>query len=339
MSKILKFIKKRWYLALAVLIVVFLLLNSLLFNKNKQELTFINPQKMDLTKSLEISGIVDAKQKVRLSFLAGSKVTYIGAEEGESVAKWQTIASVDTSTLQKQKEQSLNTYEQTRLSWEDVLEANEDQGLTDAEQRAEDRNQLTLDNSVLTVEIADIAIKNSAIYAPFAGILTHAPNVVAGVQWAATDYYEIVDPETLIFKATVDETDLSLLSKGQSAQIDFDAYDEDFVDTYLSYISYSSTNTSSGTVFLLEFPLEGLSIEKYRLGMNGDVMIKLEEKDDVLALPIETLRESDGKSYVDIKAVNKEGYEEREIKVGLETDEYFEVLEGLSETDQVLMPE
>lgn len=339
MSKIFKFIKKRWYLVLAAVIVIFIILNAFVFKKDEEKVTFINPEVMDLTKSLEVSGIVDAKQKVRLSFIAGSKVTYVGVEEGDEVSKWQTVASVDTSTLAKQKEASLNTYEQTRLNWEDTLETNDDRGLTDYEQRAEDRDQLTLDNAVLNVEIADIAIKNSAIYAPFAGIITHAPNVVAGVQWAATDYYEIVDPSTLVFKAAVDETDLGFLSQGQAAKINLDAYDGEMIDSYVNYISYSSYNDSSGTVFLIEFPLQNLSIEKYRLGMNGDVSITLEEKPEVLALPIETLREEDGKSYVDIKADNKEGYEAREIKVGLETDEYFEVLEGLAESDQVLKPE
>ena len=339
MSKIFKFIKKRWYLVLAAIIVVFIALNAFVFKKDDEELVFTNPEVMDLTKSLEVSGIVDAKQKVRLSFIVGSKVTYVGVEEGETVSKWQTIANVDTSTLAKQKEASLNTYEQSRLTWEDTLETNDDRALTDYEQRAEDRGQLTLENSVLNVEIADIAIRNSAIYAPFVGIVTHAPNVVSGVQWGATDYYEIVDPETLVFKAAVDETDLGFLSLGQAAKIDLDAYEEEMLDSYVNYISYSSYNDSSGTVFLIEFPLENLSIEKYRLGMNGDVLITLEEKPSVLALPIETLREEDGKSYVDVKADNKEGYEAREIKVGLETDEYFEVLDGLAESDQVLMPE
>ena len=339
MSKIFEFIKKRWYLVLAAVVVVFIILNAFIFNKDEEKLTFINPEVMDLTKSLEVSGIVDAKQKVRLSFIAGSKVTYVAVEEGETVSKWQTIANVDTSTLSKQKEASLNSYEQSRLSWEDTLDTNDDRALTDYEQRAEDRGQLTLENAVLNVEIADIAIRNSAIYAPFDGIITHAPNIVSGVQWGATDYYEIVDPNTLVFKAAVDETDLGFLSLGQAAKIDLDAYEEEMIDSYVNYISYTSYNDSSGTVFLIEFPLEDLSIEKYRLGMNGDVLITLEEKPDVLALPIETLREENGKAYVDLKADNKEGYEAREIEVGLETDEYFEVLEGLSESDQVLMPE
>lgn len=339
MSKIFKFLKKRWYFVIAVIIVIFIALNTFIFKKDADKLTFINPEVMDLTKSLEVSGIVDAEKKVRMSFIAGSKVTYVGVEEGEEVTKWQTLANVDTSSLQKQKEQSLNSYETRRLYWEDTLESNDDIALSDAEQRAQDREQLSLDNTVLSVEIADIAIRNSAIYAPFAGIVTHAPNVVSGVQWGASDYYEIVDPATLIFKATIDETDLGLLSQGQAAKIDLDAYEEEMIDTYVDYISYNSFNDSSGTVFLVEFPLDGLSIEKYRLGMNGDVLITLEEKPSVLALPIETLREEDGKSYVDVQAMNKEGYEAREIEIGLETDEYFEVLSGLTESDQVLMPE
>jgi multidrug efflux pump subunit AcrA (membrane-fusion protein) len=79
-------------------------------------------------------------------------------------------------------------------------------------------------------------------------------------------------------------------------------------------------------------------IEKYRIGMNGDALIKLAEK-RCLTIPLDAISKRDGKVFVSVKADNQEQKEEREIKVGLESEDEIEVLEGLSENDQVVLPE
>jgi hypothetical protein len=72
--------------------------------------------------------------------------------------------------------------------------------------------------------------------------------------------------------------------------------------------------------------------------MNGDVAIKLAEKQNALVIPLIATRERDGKVFVDVRT-GPTTYEEREITVGLETEEKIEVLNGLSESDEILLPE
>ncbi|HPS40940.1 MAG TPA: efflux transporter periplasmic adaptor subunit, partial [Candidatus Woesebacteria bacterium] len=59
----------------------------------------------------------------------------------------------------------------------------------------------------------------------------------------------------------------------------------------------------------------------------------------VLTIPLDAISERDNKTFVKVKADNDEQQVEREIKVGLESDDKVEVLEGLSESDQVVLPE
>lgn len=303
-------------------------------------LTFEQPKRETITKTLEVSGVVDAKEKARLRFLAGGKVTYLGVQPGNMVKKGQTIASIDQAALKKQLEQDLNVFMKQRLDWDQLNDDVYQDVFTKREDRERQKEQLDLTNEVLNVEIQDIAISNTRLSAPFPGIITTSPTTTAGVQLLGSDYFELVNPDTLVFKAEVDEADISLIKLNQKSTLTLDAHPDDTITSYVNYISYTSSQTSNGTVFLIELPLDSTryGLDFFRLGMNGDVAIELESKTNVLSIPIIALKEREGKKFVDIKT-SETTFEEREITTGLETDDKVEVLAGLTEQDYILIPE
>jgi len=339
----LRWFRSHWLITIGLIILVAIAVNWF-YQQNRQDLdalTFEHPVRQDIEKTLSISGVVDAKEKARLRFLGGGKVTYLGVKEGESVKKWQTIATVDQRAAQKQLEQTLNTFQKERLDWDQTNEDIFENEYTTDEERQREKAQLDLNNQVLSVEINSVAIDSTRLTAPFAGILTVSPTSVTGVQLSATDYFEIVNPETLIFKAAVDEVDLAGLSTGLPASFELDAYEDKTFDSTLNYLSYTATTTSTKTVFLAEFPIDTLRYgqDTFRIGMNGEAKIVLDTRQNVLTVPLDATRERDGKTYVDIKSdTNQEGFEELEITIGLETDDQVEVLSGLTESDLVLIP-
>jgi multidrug efflux pump subunit AcrA (membrane-fusion protein) len=152
--------------------------------------TFIKPQQENLVKTLDISGVVDAKEKARLRFASGGKVVFLGAQQGDMITKGQTIATIDRATLQKQIEQDLNNYMSERLDFEQNKDDTRDNVLDTELQRDNQKSQLTLNNQVLNVEIQNIAIRNTVLSSPFAGILTVSPTAVSGVQLLPSDYFD-----------------------------------------------------------------------------------------------------------------------------------------------------
>ncbi|MEN8253278.1 MAG: efflux RND transporter periplasmic adaptor subunit [Patescibacteria group bacterium] len=339
-KNIFAFIKKHWKLSLFLVVIIL----GIIFwrykksQQNIEDLNFEKPQIENLTKVIEVSGVVDAKEKARLRFIAGGRVTYIGAQEGEEVKKWQTIASIDRATLKKQMQQDLNLYMKERWDFEQSKDDTGDYDLLPLEtRRTRDKEQWDLENEVLDVEIASIAIKNTAIYAPFDGILTVSPSKVAGVQLLSTDYFELVNPKTLVFRATVDEADIAQIKKGQVASLELDSYPDKIFSSNVDYISYTSSQSSSGTVFIVEFPLSNGSLDELRIGMNGDVAITVDTRDQVMSIPFEATRERDDKILIDVKTGEKT-FEEKEIKIDLETEEKVEVISGLSLEDEILIP-
>jgi len=71
--------------------------------------------------------------------------------------------------------------------------------------------------------------------------------------------------------------------------------------------------------------------------MNGDAVIFTQTKADVLAIPFEAIKERGGFFYVQIIKPGQIQPEEVEIKVGLEGDEYFEVISGINHNDQIIL--
>jgi HlyD family secretion protein len=156
-----------------------------------------------------------------------------------------------------------------------------------------------------------------------------------------TDIFEVIDPSSLVFQAAVDETDISLVKKGLKASIELDAYPDEPITASVSSIAYRSSQTSKGTVFVVELPIPIVSsqsaADKFRLGMNGDTDIVVDQKSDVLQIPIDTLIERDGKTYVR-KKTGENSAEEVEITTGIENETMIEVTNGLQLGDQVVSP-
>lgn len=347
-DRIIEIIKRRWKL-LGIVILIVIGVGIFYYQKqtaNQPTITLTSPERKTLVKTLDVSGIVDAKEKANLRFSLGGKVVYLGAKEGDPIKKWQTLATIDQATLQKQFQQNMNNYLKERWDWEqtrdDKVENSDGTNRALPElsiRRTVDQAQWDLENSVLTVEINDIAIQNTKMTSPIDGVLVSAPTTVAGVQLTATDVFTVVNPKTLVFKAAVDEVDIASVKLAQEAEIELDAYQDKFIPSTVSYISYSSSQTTTGTVFLVEFPIspDKGGLDYFRIGMNGDVSIKLAEKTDALVIPIQAISEKDGKTLVDVQTENGK-IDTREITIGMETDEEIEVLTGLTETDQVVVP-
>ncbi len=340
-SKIVKNLKKRWKIILVLLLILAGVWGYSFYRSNQEqpELTFVSPERGNLTKNLEVSGEISAKQFARMRFISGGKIVYIGAQVGDRVKKWQTLATIDQRTLQKALERDLNEYSKERLDWDQTLDNTKDRTIPTSEDRTKQKEQYDLNNSVIDVEAASIAISNTALTAPFDGVLINAPTNVTGVTVLATDTFDVINPDSLIFRAMIDEVDIAQAKIGQQAIIKLDAYPDEEYQTVVHYISYQSAETTTGTVFPVEFQMLGeRNIEKFRLGMNGDATIILETKEDTLSIPLDSTIERDGKTFVMVKT-GEETTEEREIQIGIETEDRIEVLSGLTESDLVVLPE
>jgi len=328
----------RTHKLISVAIVLLLIFAGYRYYQSKQvSYTEYTVSKTDIQETFELSGKVVAASSATLRFSAGGLVTYLGAKEGDTVKKWQTLASVDSRQLNKTLEQKLNLYAIQRGTFDQTIDDNDnsvpDGDLARTLKRLLEKNQYQLDNTVKDVEYLDLSSKLSRLSSPVAGVLVHAPIDTANVQVLATDTWIVVDPDSLYFSADLDETDLKRVSVGQKVLITLDAYPDTTIESSVSSISYSPKETSAGTTYEVKLAIPRDNLSNLRLGLNGTAAIILTAKDSVLTLPSSALSSSNGDTTVLVKTGNK--YESKKIETGIENDGMVEILRGLGEADHV----
>lgn len=296
-------------------------------------------EKQNITQTLELSGEIDAKKYEDLHFLAGGLVTYLPFEEGDTVKRFQTIASLDQRSLKKTLQQYLNTYSKERNDFDTAQDDNQeaiDVGNLNLElRRILDAAQYDLNNSVIDVELQDLVVQLSRLYSPFDGILVKSPITSAHVNVLATDIFTVVDPSTLFFNANLDESDLSKIDASMRVILELDAYPDQQMNSSITYVSYTSKELSTGTTYEVDVPIPEEFLPDLRLGLNGTATIVLSEKANILTLPIEAVTEELDRSYVLVK--NNGDVTEVDVKLGISDNNYIEILSGLNEGDKVVI--
>jgi HlyD family secretion protein len=210
-----------------------------------------------------------------------------------------------------------------------------DTALNDSMKRILQNNQWDLNKAVYDVELKHLAVEYSSLVTPIGGIVIHIDTPTAGVNITpATATFDVVDPDSLMFEANIDEVDVGDLEIGQTATVALDAFPDATFSGKVSYISYSSVLSGGGaTVFPVQITFD--SPEKLRIGLNGDVTITSLTIPDVVVVPIEAIREEAGKKYVYRKS--KLTYEKIYVKTKEQNDKQIVITGGISSGDDVVI--
>jgi RND family efflux transporter MFP subunit len=331
-------IEKRWWISIILMVAV--IAGYFVSKRQENPVVTINPTMQSIKETFELSGSVDAYEKIQIPFGTG-RISWVGVKEDQTVKKYQSLVKMDTRILEKQKEQGLNSFEKqfrTRDNVIDTYDYYSNSTLTDEEKRAVENSTFDLRNSALTVEITDISAKNALIYTPIEGVVTRLDKKFAGVNAGPADVIEVINPKTIYFSAIVDEAEIAKIKENQTVTIVIDAFLEKTFSSKIDSIDFApSVSRSGGVGYKIHMQLiDGDMISKLRIGMNGTASILLNENNSALTVPTDVVVYRDGKTFVDL-LVNKK-IEQREVNVGIVNDTTTEILSGVTATDLIMMP-
>lgn len=343
-TKFFGFLKKRWYVVLIIVIGVGFYLNQQRTAQAKieKEQTYV-VERQNMKELLSLAGEISADEHVVLRFQTSGKLAWVGVKEGDIVKKYQTIASLDQRELKKRLQKSLLTYAQTRNSFDQTGSDNQrigdqptnDLDLGDKMKRLLENAQYGLNSSVLDVEITNLSLEYSNLFTPIEGVVTRADSKYAGVNITPSQAeFEIINPKTLYFSFTADQTEVTKLSEGMQGNISLDSFPDKTKTGALYYVSYTPKAGETGTVYegRVRIPIE--DVNHYRYGMTGDVSFTLNEKDNVVVVQDKLIKSEGDKKFVWRKKNNNR--EKVYIKTGLETDGLVEILSGVEMGDVIL---
>jgi len=307
------------------------------FNSQKQSV--VTPIRQIIKDELTLAGSVDAQLKADLTFQTSGQLAWVGVKVGDKVKKYQAIASLNKDILKKQLQIDFNNYKSTANNFYDTTDQYKDSVITTEIRRILDRNQNTLDNSVINYELGDLSLKYATITAPFNGIITNISQPSDGINISPLNAtFSIIDPNSIYFRSKVDQGDTPKIKVGDVAIITLDSFPDQSFESKITYIAFTPVSGESSTVYEVRFQLPTKNDELlYRLGMDGNVTISLKQDDNALTLPIEAIHQDSDKNYVLVKESTNNNLLKKYVKTGIETDTTVEILEGLNDNDQIVL--
>lgn len=136
--------------------------------------------------------------------------------------------------------------------------------------------------------------------------------------------------------ANISEIDIASLSIGDPVTIEVDAFTAGERWTGSVSAIQPAETVVDNVIFYkttIRFDAED---DRLRSGMTADLDIETDRRDGALRVPIRSVKSGNGDAYVEI--LNDRGApEERDIEVGLETDDFVEIISGLQEGDDVIV--
>lgn len=150
----------------------------------------------------------------------------------------------------------------------------------------------------------------------------------------------VADLSRLLVKVDLNQIDVARVRLGQKVTLQLDALPDRKYTAHIVRVAPASVRRVGKDVDV--FPVEALVQDgdgRIRPGMTSEVRIHVDEKKDVLALPIEAVRDENGKHLVTRAVAGKEGLSREvvEVMLGAKNDRDVELASGIAAGDRVLI--
>ena len=351
--------KKRRTIIIAITCVVVIgIVLGIIFTRgggSEDMLSTVEVTRGDIVKSVIVDGNLQMPNKAYLSFGVTGTVAEVLVEEGNNVTKDQVLARLDAPSLELavemaelQVEIAEEQVKAARAQYE-IAKENLDNGVlgvsedvlelqVDIAKASWESAKLGLESAKLSLESAELNLEKVEIVAPFDGVvgdITISEGQEVSAAALATPAISLVDTSDMEMRGSIDEIDISIVELNQEANILLDALPDEEVKGRVAFISPIGTAlvgvVSYDTTITLENPVAWL-----RDGMSATAEVIIERRADVLMIPNRAIRGTLENPKVLVLVDEQE--EEREITLGLTDGINTEVLSGLEEGEQVVLP-
>ncbi|MBO6078582.1 MAG: HlyD family efflux transporter periplasmic adaptor subunit [Bacteroidaceae bacterium] len=251
---------------------------------------------------------------------------------------------IQVDRLKRAYEQQKSLYEDKLIAREDYLKAEEDYRL--AQQKYElirerskqdslyrgtqlDRMEESLDNMVLNMQMIRKRKSNLIVKAPIDGELGLLDVVLGQSITSGTKIGQINSVGTYKVEAQIDEHYIDRVIAGLEATFERQG------ETFSTTIRKVYPEVRDGK-FKADFKFEGIQPDNIRAGQTYYLNLQLGQPEEAVIIPRGTFYQKTGGKWVYV--LNREGNKavKREIRIGRQNPQYYEVLEGLEPGEKVI---
>ena len=242
--------------------------------------------------SAEINGVACANT-AQFEYVSEGTITSAasGTLENLNIAVGDSVYSGQKVGYVKYDNQN-STMSNAQLSYNDAVLALEKQVLqndTFSQDSSIKNAQLALDDAELGIEKAQDAVDDYVVEAPIEGTVVKK-NSKAGDTIDSSNATDplcvIYDLSSVKFSIDVDETEIALVKTGQKATVTADAVEGEF-EGVVTKVPVDGVNENGVTTYTIEIQIENYG--DLLPGMNVDAKIVVEEADNVIAVPVNSV--------------------------------------------------
>ena len=317
--------------------------------KTAQTVETVTVQRMDIKSTVEATGTIRPVDSVEVSSKITARISSVLVKENDTVTAGQVVATLDGKDYEAKRDQAQYRVTNTRakynrMSYLESIGAKSKSDLEDAE--------YNYDTAQSTLEEANSDANETIITAPISGVVVGEPKTAGTMAVQGSDnptvIMRIADLSKKQIKAKVDETDIGNIRIGQEATFTVDAFTDKKFTAHVSKISQTDVTNSWDTSSSSSSAASGTSVIYYYVTLDVDdpenlllpamtarVVINTADRNDALVVPLSTLKTDAAGSYVLV--LQEDGTQEtRYVETGIYSDEYVEILSGLSEGERVV---
>lgn len=319
---------------IALLVVAALAVIWILLRGEDEETYDVRRGSIDVT--IQTIGRVQSTGATTVRTQVSGEVTVIAVQPGDRVIEGDILVQLEPEPLDR----AIQTAERQLEDAEFALQAAQQE----ADANPEDENRrFAVIQAAQRVEAAEVALSDaeearvqSAVRAPRDGIVLEATVRSGDLVNRSAPVAVMYAPEDLEVIANVDELDLVNVRVGADVQIRLDAFPDREIPGIVASTAPAATQQGGATIFPTTISLTIDDETDIRPGMNADVTIVTEERNDVLLIPQRAIRSVGNRAFVTI--VTSAGEEEREVLLGYRSAGQAEVVSGLKEGDTIVLP-
>jgi HlyD family secretion protein len=342
------------------------------------------------------TGVIQPETQVKISPEVSGEIIYLGVKEGDHVQKGQVLVRINPEAavaLRDQQQaalagararlaqaqanmlrarQELSRMEQLsskNLATAQELETAQTQvKVNEAEQQAA---QYQVQQNIAALRQNTVSVSKTTITSPISGVVTKlnsklGEKVVGAIQMTGTEIMTIADLSVIESVVDVSETDVVQVHMGDAAEVEVDAIQNTKYKAVVSQISNSPKQNGVGTQEqLTNFEVHLRFVdpdERFRPGMTATATIQTARKENVLAVPIQSVttrqkepewkKKEEGEEK-EVKNVKLEKVQDekpqpivfirqgdsvvtRNVQTGIRDDRYIEIASGLKPGEMVV---
>ena len=300
-----------------------------------------------LVRTVGGTGTIEARQKITITPDLGGKIARIYVDEGDRVAKGQVLAEIDTESLRLQLKQAEAGQAVAEAAHKDAVRNKERMGRLFKENAVSEQQfeqvklgleaaQAQLEQARAAVNMASHALDISIMKAPFAGIIAarnaevgDVVNPMMGGFSPTSGVLTLVDFSKVKISLDVSQDTVLQIRKGQPAALIVASYPGRVFSGKVTIANLAADSMTKK--FGVEVTVDNPDLT-LRPGTFGEVVIEVESRENALVVPQMAVIDR-GFVYVAQggKAVK------RAVRLGLQTSQAVEVLDGLKEGESVIV--